>query len=73
MAQQDLVRVLVPNELTDDLRGALLAIEGAEVTSVTISAPDPATYRGETSDRRLHDLVRYGWKRLVATEGGRGP
>lgn len=65
MAQQDLVRVLVPNDLTDELRGALLAIEGTEITSVTISGPDPATYRGESSDRRLRDLVQYGWKRLV--------
>lgn len=66
MAQQDLVRVLVPHEMTADLRGALLAIDEAEITSMTVSAPDPATYRGESADRRLHDLVRYGWKRLLA-------
>ena len=49
MAQQDHVRVLVPNEMTDELRGALDRIEGATITSVSISAPDPATYRGETA------------------------
>lgn len=65
MAKQHLVRVLVPYEMADDLREAILGIEDAEITSVSISAPDPATYRGETADRRLRDLVQYGWKRLV--------
>lgn len=65
MAQQDLVRVLVPSDMTEELRGDLFAMEGATVTAVTVSAPDPATSRDESSDRRLRDLLRYGWKRLV--------
>lgn len=62
MAQQDIVRALVPYELTDQLREQLSELG---VESVSISAPDPATYRGETADRRLRDLLRFGWKRLV--------
>ena len=65
MAQHDLVRVLVPNEMTEELSDALRSVEGAEIASVTISAPDPATYRGEGADRRLRELMLYGRKRLV--------
>ena len=65
MAQQDLIRVLVPYEMVDELHTRMLEIEGAEITSVTVSAPDPATYQGEGPDRRLHELMQYGWKRLV--------
>ena len=65
MAQQDLIRVLVPYDRVDELREELLEIEAAEIASVTVSAPDPATYQGEGPDRRLHELFQYGWKRLV--------
>jgi hypothetical protein len=65
VAQQDLVRVLVPHDIADEMRQAILDIDDAEVLSVDISAPDPATYRGENPDRRLRDLLLYSWKRLV--------
>lgn len=65
MAKQDTVRALVPAERADRLREQLLELEGADVTSVAISAPDPATYREETSDLRLRHLIRYGWWRLL--------
>lgn len=65
MAKQDIVRALVPHERADDLRERLLGLERAEVASVAISAPDPATYREPTSDLRLRHLIRYGWWRLL--------
>ena len=37
MAQQDLVRVLVPNDLTDELRGALQAVAVAEIAAPSCS------------------------------------
>jgi hypothetical protein len=65
MAQQHTVRALVPYERSDELREQLLRLEGVDPDSVTISAPDPATYRDETADNRLRELIRYGWPRLL--------
>lgn len=65
MAKQDTVRALVPNERAERLRDELLELDDADVASVTISAPDPATYREETSERQLRHIVRYGWWRLL--------
>jgi hypothetical protein len=66
MALQDTVRVLVPEPRAERLREELLALDGADVEAVMISAPDPAsTYRGEEPDLELHRLVRRGGTRLV--------
>lgn len=65
MAKQDVVRALVPNERAEALREELLQLEGPDIASVAISAPDPATYREETADLRLRELIRYSWWRLV--------
>ena len=65
MARQQLVRALVPEEAAETLREEVLAIDGADVTAVTISAPDPATYRDERPDLQLRGLVKRGGMRLA--------
>lgn len=65
MAKQDTVRALVPMGRADALRERLLALDSADVESVSVSAPDPATYREETSELRFRHLIRYGWWRLL--------
>jgi hypothetical protein len=65
VAKQHTVRALVPREDADTLRDELLTLEEAEVGTVTISAPDPATYREEGADLRLREFVKTGGTRLI--------
>lgn len=65
MARQQLVRALVPEDAVETLREEVLAIDGADVTAVTVSAPDPATYRDERPDLQLRELVKGGRTRLA--------
>lgn len=65
MAQQDLVRALVPEDQANALREEVLALDGAGVTAVTFAAADPASYRDERPDLLLRRLVKRGGVRLV--------
>lgn len=65
MARQHIVRALVPRNDADQLRDELLGLDAADVDTVTISAPDPATYRDEGADLRLREFVKTGGKRLI--------
>lgn len=67
MAHQEIVRALAPRGEAERLREELLDLDGADVETVTLSAPEPTeTYRGEDGDLELHDLVRYETLRLIA-------
>jgi hypothetical protein len=65
VAKRHTVRALVSGRDAEQLREELLAMGDADVGDVTISAPDPATYRGERADNRLRELVRAGGVRLL--------
>lgn len=65
MADQQNVRALVPARDASALREELLGADGADVEAVAVSAPDPATYRGEEGDLELHQLVRFESLRLA--------
>jgi hypothetical protein len=65
VAQQDVVRALVPEEQADALRDEVLALERAGVSAVSFAAADPASYRDERPDLLLHDLVKRGGMRLA--------
>jgi hypothetical protein len=65
VARQHTVRALVPHDDAAGLREELLGLEDAEVGTVTISAPDPATYRDEKADLRLRQLFQTGRTRLI--------
>ena len=64
MAHQEIVRALVPRQSAGRLRDELLDLDRASVQAVSVSAPDPATYRGEEADLELHQLVRTQGVRL---------
>lgn len=64
MANQQVVRALVPYPDAEELREELVDLDSADVEAVAISAPDPATYRGEEGDLELHKLVRFESLRL---------
>lgn len=64
MANQHIVRALVPHSDAARLREQLIRLDDADVDAVAISAPDPATYRGEEGDLELHQLVRFESLRL---------
>lgn len=70
MAHEEVVRALVPRPHAPQLREELLELEAAEVEAAAISAPDPATYRGEEPDLELHKLVRYESLRLLLGAAG---
>lgn len=53
MAQQDLVRVLVPNDLTDELRGALQAVAVAEIAAPSCSSSMLASPDWAMSSQRV--------------------
>lgn len=65
MANEQVVQALVPNPDAARLREELVELDRADVEAVAISAPDPATYRGEEGDLELHKLVRFESLRLV--------
>jgi hypothetical protein len=65
VAQQDLVRALVPEDQAEALREEVLALDGAGVTTVTFAAADPASYRDERPDLLLRRLVQRGGMRLL--------
>lgn len=64
MANQQVVQAIVPAPEAERLRQQLFDLKGATVETITISAPDPATYRGEEGDLELHKLVRFESLRL---------
>jgi hypothetical protein len=65
VARQHTVRALVPHAEAEGLREELLHLDGADVGDVTVSAPDPATYRDAGADLRLREFVKVGRARLL--------
>ena len=65
MAQQHVVRVLVPAVDASELRDELLHAGDLDVREVEIEQPEPGLYRDEGSDRRLHKLVVRGGTRVL--------
>ena len=65
MAQQHLVRVLVPVDDASRLRDELLRSEALDVREVDIEEPDVGVYRDERSDRQLLGMARHGRSRML--------
>lgn len=65
VAQQHVVRALVPAGDADQLREELLTAEGLDVHEVEVEVPAKGVYRDERSDRKLHAITVRGGKQAL--------
>jgi hypothetical protein len=65
MAQQDVVRALVPSDRVQDVEQMLVDDLGIEPAHIEAEVPEPGVYRDEQPDRELRHLVRVGRGRMI--------